>query len=149
MAGVSVEVDVRGLDPVRRMLSQLESIQLHDLLDTVGALIEGQTRRRIQKEKSAPDGKAWKPWSDKYALTRHENQSLLMSKGNLLDSIQHASGPGSLEEQIGSNLVYAAAQFYGYPPRNLPSRQALGISDANQDEIEGVVNTWLAQRLQP
>jgi phage gpG-like protein len=147
MAGVAMDVDVRGFDRVRDLLGQLEDFPTHELLDNTGQLVEGQTKDRIldkEKGKRTPEGVPWKPWSEKYEKTRHENQSLLVDRGHLHDTIQHVVE--GLDVEVGSNETYAAAQFYGYPPRNLPSRQALGLSGDNQDEIERRIGEWLHSR---
>ncbi|MBU2713731.1 phage virion morphogenesis protein [Zooshikella sp. WH53] len=62
----------------------------HELLDTLGATVESQTRRRIEEEQTAPDGSPWPTWSSGYAATRHGNQSLLQNEGHLVDSL-HSS----------------------------------------------------------
>jgi phage virion morphogenesis protein len=94
------------------------------LLDAMGALVESQTRQRITSTKTAPDGKKWAPWSEKYAVTRHGGHSLLRNEGDLLDAIQHlVSGDTS---EVGANLEYAATHQYGDRKRGIPARPYLG-----------------------
>ena len=89
---IGVQVETRG-EQLARYQRLLDTLGRNDykaeLLDSIGAVVESQTRRRIADEKTAPDGSAWAPWSDAYAKTRHGNQSLLQGEGALLDSIEY------------------------------------------------------------
>jgi len=118
------------------------------LLDIVGALVVSQTQRRIHEEKRAPDGTEWDDWSDAYAGHKHgakghephpgqlrnaDGHSLLELFGNLLTSITHVVHDNEVE--IGSNLAYAGAQ-------NM-TRPFLGLSDANESELDRLVSSYL------
>lgn len=128
-------IRTEGFDRTRNALLQMSRPdQLVDLLENIGALVESQTRRRIQEEKSGPDGKGWQAWSDRYARNRPGGRSLLQSEGGLLDSIQYLVTGGDVE--VGSNLIYAATQQYGDTARSIPARPFLGISDENKGEID-------------
>ena len=92
LMAVSVEVSAHGVELARyqRLLDTLgRSDHKAELLESIGAVAESQTRRRISDEKTAPDGTPWAPWSTDYAKTRHGNQSLLQGDGDLLDSIEY------------------------------------------------------------
>lgn len=128
-------IRTEGFNRSRNALLQLSNPgQMVDLLENIGALVESQTRRRIQEEKTGPDGKAWQAWSDRYARNRPGGRSLLQSEGGLLDSIQYLVTDGEVE--VGSNLIYAATQQYGDDARGIPARPYLGISDENEAEID-------------
>ncbi len=113
------------------------------LLEALAAEVESQTRRRIEQEKSAPDGAPWPEWSGDYAATRHGGQSLLRSEGGLLDSIQSAVSPDLAE--TGSNLVYAALHQLGGTadmapgPAAVPARPWLGISADDERDLDAVI----------
>lgn len=97
-----------------RLARQLENVGAEDFDDLLHALAvegESQTRRRISVEKSAPDGTAWKAWSEDYAKTRHGGHSLLENEGDLLDSLQ--SFVEGESAGWGTNLIYGAAQQFG------------------------------------
>ncbi len=119
-----------------------------DLLEALGAELESQTRRRIDAGGPAPDGTPWKPWSDAYERTRHGGQSLLLSEGGLLDSIQSAVSGGTLE--TGSNLIYAALHQFGGTsdmpagPAAVPAREWLGIGPEEARELDGIIDAWLS-----
>lgn len=112
---VSVQVDTRG-EELARYQRLLDTLGRNDykaeLLDTIGAVAESQTRRRIADEKTAPDGSPWAPWSSAYAATRHGNQSLLQGEGDLLDSIEYQVERGKV--RIGSALAYAGVHQDGF-----------------------------------
>ena len=116
------------------------------LLDALGAELVSQMQRRIADEKEAPGGQAWEPWSEDYARTRHGGQSLLQGEGSLLDSLQHAVSPSLV--MAGSNLIYAAAQQFGFPDRNLPARPYAGISAANEAELLSIAEQFASAQLQ-
>ena len=132
---ITIEIQSNGLAAARRQLLQLERPDyMAELLESVGALVESQTRRRIQEEKTGPDGEAWAEWSERYARTRHGGQSLLQGEGDLLDSIQYLVSGDTVE--IGSNLIYAGVQQEGYAKKNLPARPYLGLSPENEAELD-------------
>lgn len=150
MAGVGVHFDNRDLQRIQIKLNGLIGRDAQsELLDTIGAVTESQTRRRISEEKRSPDGDPWAEWSDDYAKTRHSGHSLLENEGELLDSIQYqVSGD---EVVTGSNLIYAAIQHYGGAEVGKPGlveRPYLGISQDNQDELEAVLESWMQGLMQ-
>ena len=84
------QIQSQGFPATQRQLLQLANPDFQrELLESVGALVESQTRQRIQENKTRPDGKAWAKWSERYGRTRNGGQSLLQNEGDLLDSIQY------------------------------------------------------------
>lgn len=112
--GMSVEVsNSAALDRYRKLVETLSDPRHKaELLDSLGAVVESQTRRRIADEKTSPDGANWPDWSESYNKTRHGNQSLLQGDGGLLDSIQYLVEKNRV--RIGSPLVYARAHQEGF-----------------------------------
>jgi phage virion morphogenesis protein len=136
-------------------LERLAEADLTTLADSIGQLMETQTKTRIEDEKTAPDGTPWAPWSSGYAASlKRRNRiypgSILLAEGDLRDSIANAST--GLEAVVGSNLIYAAIhQFGGDTSRGhapIPARPYLGLSAANRTEVEDLVNTFLEGVLQ-
>lgn len=131
---------------VRKLAAGLGDVE--PLLESLGAEIESQSRRRISEEKRAPDGEPWQPWSDAYKRTRHRGQSLLEGEGHLVDSIRSAVSGDLLE--TGSPLVYAAIQQLGGTadmargPAGIPARPWLGISAENAADLDAVIDAWLS-----
>ena len=145
MSGVALNIDVADLGVAADRLAAIAGlIEPSRITDVASAIVETQTRRRIQEEKSAPDGTPWKSWSPAYAETRHSGHSLLQSEGGLLDSIfGEARGEQAV---VGSILVYAAIQQFGGEEVGKPelsARPFLGVSDDNLGEIKDVVVDYL------
>ncbi|GAB1040987.1 MAG: phage virion morphogenesis protein [Shewanella algae] len=113
---MGISAEVRGgaeLERYQRLIENLgDPKHKAELLDTLGAVVESQTRRRIADEKTAPDGSPWPDWSDDYAKSRHGNQSKLQGDGPLLDSIQYIVERNRV--RIGSPLVYARTLNDGF-----------------------------------
>ncbi|WP_126456728.1 phage virion morphogenesis protein [Sulfuriflexus mobilis] len=125
----------------KRLANLPQSIDLYGLAEALSAEGEAQTRRRISSEKSSPEGKAWEPWSEAYAATRHGGHSLLENEGDLLDSIQ-----GFVEGTTagwGTNLIYGATQHFGDEDRGIPSREYLGLSAENEADLVAVADDWI------
>jgi len=91
---------------------------------------------------ASPDNESWPP-----RKIQGDGHPLLMDTGKLL---QAATGGGagnvarvsSHELEYGVNLdtvPYARAQDYGYPPRNLPERHYLGVSEETVDAFEDAI----------
>ncbi len=154
MVGVATELDLGGLAPARDLLTRISALDLDQLGgEEIGALLENSTKRRIQEEKTDPEGNRWVAWSAAYDATRdHGRHSLLISGGNpgLLESIQHFSN--SEVVRIGSNLIYAAIHQFGADPSKaregslpgaegagIPARPYLGVSEEDRRDIERLV----------
>ncbi|MFA0026812.1 phage morphogenesis protein, partial [Vibrio sp. 10N.261.49.A5] len=64
---MSIGVQVTGTQELERYQQLLETLSdpKHkvELLDSLGGIVESQTRRRIADEKTAPDGSPWPGWS--------------------------------------------------------------------------------------
>ena len=72
---------------------------------------------------------------------RHGGHSLLEREGGLIDSI--TSDSRDSEAIWGSNLVYAAAQNFGYENNNLPAREFLGLSEENTQDMLALIDDWI------
>lgn len=148
----AIRVELAGIERLGRRIARLADLDRKELASQLASLGESQTRRRIQSEQETPDGTPWAPWSDDYAETRHGGQGLLQGEGDLMDSLTSEADAGSAS--WGSNLVYAAIHQHGGTedmapgPAGIPAREYLGLSAANQDELEAVVDDWLDQQLE-
>lgn len=112
---VSFDVQTQGpeLADYQRLLDTLgRSDYKAGLLKNIGSEVEDQTIRRIEKEKTAPDGSAWAPWTEDYKKTRHGGNSLLQGEGGLLNSIEYQVQRNSV--RVGSALVYAGVHQDGF-----------------------------------
>ncbi len=135
---VAIEIDLKVSKKLARAMSRLSRMNTRDLLDQVGNMVANQTKFRLQKEKTDPDGHAWPEWSEDYAKTRHGNQSLLISSGALQGSIEHELQSNQVD--VGSNLKYAATHQFGRG--GIPARPYLGVSRANAEDIDAMMEDW-------
>lgn len=143
---MKLELSWAGDQALQEKLRGLSNAKLDDLLATLGGELESQTKRRLSdEEKTGPDGGKWADWSESYAKTRHEGQSLLQGEGHLQDSVQFAVRAAEVE--LGSNLIYAATHQFGRPDDGIPARPYLGINDDDRRELEELVALWLQKRL--
>ncbi|WP_241185125.1 phage virion morphogenesis protein [Klebsiella grimontii] len=112
--GISVEViGAEKLQQMRMAIEKLSDSSLQqELLESIGAVVESQTRRRISDEKTSPAGERWEEWSEGYRKTRSGNQSLLQGNGDLLDSIQYIVERGRVH--VGSPLSYSGVHQDGF-----------------------------------
>lgn len=147
---VAIAIDVTGDAAVQAKLRRLSNVRIDELLEVVGSEAENQTRRRIQSEKTAPDGTPWKPWSERYKRSRRRGKSLLSSTGDLLDSISSLVTAESV--LVGANLKYAAVHQHGggaldptNPAHGIPARPYLGLSDENEADIRQVIEDYLTE----
>ncbi|EFO33221.1 prophage MuSo2 protein [Roseibium sp. TrichSKD4] len=153
MAGIGVEIDIPR-EEMRAALKKFTTLDPAYLLDPIGALVTSQVQRRIDTEKTSPDGDAWKDNS--------EGTETLVRSGALVDSIDHeVDGDAAV---VGSSLVYAGIHQFGgtIVPKDaealvfriggrtirakkveIPARPYLGLSAANRAEIDGLVGTLL------
>lgn len=112
--GIAVEViGAEKLQQMRLAIEKLSDSSLQqELLESIGAVVESQTRRRISDEKTSPAGERWEEWSEGYRKTRSGNQSLLQGNGDLLDSIQYIVERGHV--RVGSPLSYSGVHQDGF-----------------------------------
>lgn len=148
MAGVSLTFDASDyLNVVTRLNQWARSATMGSLYASLGAELESQTRRRIEDERTDPDGNAWPDWSPRYALTRHPNHNLLQNKGRLVDSLNALAEDHQV--QVGTILPYGAIHQFGGKAvgRNLPARPYLGLSHENADDLLLVAEDWINLQL--
>lgn len=142
MAGVAASLTTAGLDEAVQRLVRLGGFGMAELVDDAGAILESSTRGRFE-DKKAPDGSDWPAWSEAYDETREEHHSLLISEGDLRDSIASYSAGGSVE--VGSNLIYAAHHQFGGEETgsNIAPRPYLGLSAEDEIDLRDLVTGTL------
>lgn len=150
MSDIGIKVEIDGLESAAGLLSRLAGLPEGELLDMLGEQIWGQTKSRIEDEKTAPDGTPWKP--------NRAGTSTLYREGELSRSIEFH--PAGSTVAVGSGLIYARIHQMGGDilPKNgkalkfwwekgghvefavvrkvtMPARPYLGLSDENRQEI--------------
>ncbi len=152
---VDMRVDMRDLDRLANRIAQLGDMDTRPLMDELGAVVVSQTQRRIDSEKTDPDGNPWEAWSDSHAKTRHQGHSLLMGSGGLYDSIEHIMGITGDDVEVGSNMVHAAAHQNGLDMTvvssrrriTIPARPYLGISFENEEDLVVLVDDFVDRQM--
>jgi len=151
---MSAGIELKGFVRFRKFLDRLSYANTKDLLDTIGSIIESQTKERIKAGGPDPKGNKWPEWSPAYDKTRESQHSLLNNEGDLLKSITYVVSPDGSQIEIGSNLKYAATHQYGDKRlafgkhmATYPARPYLGISKENDDAIEEEIRTWFKEML--
>ncbi len=146
MAGVGASLELRGIKHLNNVLDRLGGVDPQRLMSVLGNIVEKQTVARIIDGKASPAGAPWQPWSPSYAKSRHGNQNLLQSSGDLVDSIQSICSVSGAE--IGSNLVYAASHQFGDAKRGIPQREFLGVSNDNIVDLHNTLEDWADNMIQ-
>lgn len=153
--GVSITLDAGELDEALVRLRPLFEFETADLMPGIAALGESQTRRRIESEKTSPDGA---PWPDNL-----EGTSVLRKTGrNLLDSVASTSDGSSAE--WGASWEFAHVHQFGavIEPKDakalsfsiggqmvtakhvvIPPREFVGMSEQNRQEMIELVTDYL------
>ena len=151
MAGISISVDAKDLSQVLLRLKPIFQFEPTELMTAIGALGESQTRRRIESEKTSPDGTPWLP--------NREGESILYRTGqNLLGSV--AFNASSSEAEWGASWEYAHVHQEGaiIKPTDakalafvsggkqvfakkvvIPARPFVGLSSDNEQELLDLV----------
>ncbi|WP_019222490.1 phage virion morphogenesis protein [Bartonella rattaustraliani] len=154
----TIEIQETGLDAALSFLQKSAHAPMGTLAQGVGRLIQESTRRRIQSEKTSPQGEKWK--------NNHARSSILFASGALSRSIDMKASPEKVI--VGSGLVYARIHQLGgvIRPKNgktlrfflksskahrfvcvhqvtLPARPYLGLSEQNKVEIIKAAEDWL------
>ena len=138
MAGVSIDIDIEGIERLNQGIERMRGLgRNRELFDVIGAVVESQTKNRIANEKTDPDGNDWVEWSEDYAKTRHANHSLLMNEGDLKRSITYTASKSNVV--VGSNRVYAAVQHEMRPFLGISSDNWVGLEDTIDGFIDGLL----------
>ncbi|WP_428527152.1 phage virion morphogenesis protein [Roseibium sp.] len=146
-------------EEINAALGRFTNLNPDMLLDPIGALVTSQTQRRIDVEKSSPDGAPWEP--------NREGSETLVESGALRDTIDYEVTGMAVE--VGSPLIYAAVHQMGATivskeakalvftvggktvfaqKVTIPPRPYLGLSPVNRMEIENLVDTIIRSLVQ-
>jgi len=156
---VALVVSSQGIGEAVNRLNRLAGWSAADGARRIAPILESQTRRRIEEEKTDPQGKAW-------PKNRSGTSILLRTGRNLRDSIAHrTSGSDAIVE---AHWKYAHVHQTGMTIRpktarrlvfrvgqnqqpifarqvTIPRRQFIGLSSANENEIVEELNATLKE----
>ena len=143
MAGTFVKFDTREIEQLVRRMNQgatLKPADRNQLLKSLGAEIEDQTRERFDTKKT-PEGTSWKDIADAtreyYSKAFPGAQPSLVVTGGLRDSIETQS-QGQWAVIVGATKEYAAVHQWGWEARNIDARPYLGIGPQDEQALAGI-----------
>ncbi len=156
MAGVNESIDLSGL--ANTLAGGAAGIDWRPALKRCAVAARASFLENFEQE-SSPDGVKWPPLKrqrrrkrDKRGRRRGGTQKLLQDSG-LLKASSTASGADAILDiqplslETGTALVYAAAQNYGYAPRNLPARQFIGVNADLADTFAEIIGDYAVEVL--
>ncbi|MGO4872748.1 MAG: phage virion morphogenesis protein [Roseiarcus sp.] len=157
---IGVKIDVVGLPETLGRLNALGRIEFHELLDGLARKGQQQTQRRIETEKTSPDGAAW-------PLTRDGRAALFVTGAHLYLSIDHAAGAtearwgtgwiGAKVHQFGATIVPKDARALHFmfggedvfaKKVTIPARPYLGVSAQNARDLEAAAAKFIERYVQ-
>lgn len=147
MAGARIEVNLSGSEAATKRLQQLidKGEKLGPLMNDIGEMLLFSHNQR-NAQGIAPDGTPWEPLSaTTQALKPRHKTTPLRLNDILLKQLLYQADDTGLE--LGSNMVYAAMQQFGgttsprsmIPNRDIPAREFLGLSDADEQAVLDMV----------
>ncbi len=160
MAGTSISITLDDAALVRQ-LGQLIGALTHPepALRSIGEELQRTTQERFdQGQKQAPDGTPWARNSP-VTIARKGRDNPLYQRGNLQNTIRYQLR-GATGVEVGTNLVYGAAQQFGMvkgyagrtrrgapiPWGNIPARPYLGLSADDETEVVRILRDYLERQ---
>lgn len=167
---MEIIVKMDGADAVREKLKKVAERcgNLSPIMKAIGDRVTEQTKRRFEAGGPAPGGTPWQPPK----TPNPKRRRTLTVSGHLRDSIRYQMlGKNTLA--IGTNRVYAAIHQLGgrtaahdilplrkkalktpygifrrvrHPGSVIPARPFLGLSEANSNELLGIIGEHIAGR---
>lgn len=159
MAGVRIKIKAKGWRKVEERLNDLARFgrDLTPVFNDVGRMLMRTTRARFAA-RGGPDGTPWAPLSETTSETtmarkRRNRGKILVHEGELKDSsLSFEGGRGGV--LFGSDKIYAGTHQFGRAEQPglgpflgaaIPARPFIGLSDADEAEIEDSVEGRLRQ----
>jgi phage gpG-like protein len=148
---INITLDDGGLRAMLKGVEQSLS-DLRPFFDDVHNIFINMEKAQFTSEGSR-SGERWEPLNPDYAAwkrARHGDRDMMRLSDRLYGSLtskghsEHvfATGPGWME--VGTQVLYARAQHFGYEPGNLPARSLIRVTKA---EGEMMVDALLAHIL--
>lgn len=160
MTGVSITIDLTGIDQALAALSRLVSgVGDEAMMSAIGAIGQSQTHRRIDEEKTGPDGQAWPPNREGTPTLRRTGQNL-RERISWSASATHAEWGAEWEHahvhQFGAVITpknkqalkfMLGGRFVVAKKVTIPARPFLGISDDNARQLLQIVTDHFGKLL--
>lgn len=151
----SITVDTSDLDRAIKLFDPLAHFDGGELMSAVALLGENQTRRRIEEEKTAPDGTPWLPNSQSTSIllaSGHHLRDSVASFSTETEATWGASWEHAHVHQEGATIVpkNASALFFSIGGKmvaaqkvTIPARPFVGLSSENEQELHDLVSDML------
>lgn len=158
--GVGITLEINNLDAVLSLVANFADMDTDALLTVIGDLGETQTRRRIEEEKTAPDGIPWQENAEGTSILFRTGKHLRNSLGHYVSGDTVAWGSyweHAHVHQNGAVITPKNARMLSFfiggrrvfaKKVTIPARPFLGLSDDNKQEIRDVVTDFLGS-MQP
>lgn len=149
MASSGVSLNWGGLDRLMDRGGRRLAAQRRNLLNAVGETLVDGALERFEKEED-PEGKKWEPsaraWEQGLKSRRGRMGKTLQKTGRLRSSIDYATTQDSV--LVGSNVEYARIHQEGGKAgrghkATIPARPYLGISKADREDVEAVIQDYM------
>ncbi len=154
MSGISIVAEIKGFEQVLKKYKHIFAFEPSELMSTLGALGESQTRRRISDEKTAPDGTAWQPNTQGTSILVESGQHLLSSVAWTSSATEaewgatwehahvHQEGMVIVPKNAGALVFELAGRTIHAKSATIPARAFVGISTDNEAEIMDVLSDY-------
>ena len=143
------------IDALRRLQAAVGPAGLRPALLEIGEELTESTKQRFTAGQ-APDGSPWAP-NTATTLAKKRGSRPLIDSGILAGGIAYQLVDGGVE--IGSSRIYSGTQQFGakkgqygrtargapIPWGDIPARPFLGVSDADEQTILGILADHLSQ----
>ena len=156
MPGASLKVELTGVTEAERRLRALAAAgqDLTPAMRDIGQYLVNVTKQRFADQKD-PEGMPWAPLSEHTKARKRRNPNRILTEHGHLggDIVSQAS---AAEVLVGSPWIYAGPHQFGaekgsfgsaggspIPWGDIPAREFLGLSEADEDEVEVLVRDFL------
>ena len=152
MAGVNIQIDVRGAEPIQKALNRLAQADrdLRQPLNDVGEHLLNTHRKRWELEQS-PDGVPWEPLSEGYAVQKRQKRPAAgtlvyddLLKGTLRYQIRGRALVLGADRPCGATHQFGRDFGRGAP---IPARPFLGLSKADERDVVDIIREHLRKTI--
>ena len=147
MAGVNLQIDLRGADAIQKALNRIAQAgrNLREPLGDIGEHLLNTHRERWALEKS-PDGIPWEPLSEGYVERKRRKRpaaGILVYDDLLKGALRYQIRGNALE--LGTDLPYGATHQFGRDA--IPARPFLGLSKADERDVLDILREHLRETI--
>lgn len=151
-----IQIDYSELTIAINKLDPILEFEPDELMSSVGALGETQTRRRITSEKTAPDGTPWEPNAEGSSILQRTGSNLLDSVAHTFSSSEAAWGVGwefahvhqdgmTIHAKSADRMVFKiGGRTVAAKSVKIPARPMVGLSSENKDELDDLITDFFS-----